>query len=283
MTLMRLIFGILLCLLISISTAEAHLAGQPPFFTINDEYSALYPVSITSTNQMSLPQDIAVKTHRVGETMQFNMEVEKLPLPLDIVQKTTFSWDFGDGTTAEGITNTHIYTTPGSYVLTIYADFSAVNATFEPQLMQSVLLHILPDDSYKLPQVTIDANGTLITDPIVDTVDIYGKEIRLKANTSPGTAAIKSVTWDIGDGNIATKAAITHTYSPNRQYYFPFVRVIDANGFMIDAYVELNNAEPARTEQLKTKNVPYLIILIIVVINALAAFLWFKTRKKRQK
>src|SRR5690348_15333050 len=78
------------------SQASAHLAGQPPFFVINNFYSNLYPVPLTSLSNFPLPQDMAPNTYTVNQTLNMHLDEKVLPAPPEVIEKTKFTWDFGD-------------------------------------------------------------------------------------------------------------------------------------------------------------------------------------------
>src|SRR5579884_4292014 len=141
--------------LFNAAPVSAHLAGQPPFFVINDKYSNLYPVPLTSLSDFPLPQDLAPATYLVNTDLDMKFDITKLPAPPDVVKKTQFFWDFGDGDKGTGLEMHHTYKKPGSYILTVNAFDGTTPA---PQLLESVLINVLPNWNYKLPQAVIRIN-----------------------------------------------------------------------------------------------------------------------------
>jgi len=148
-----------------ITPVSAHLSGQPPYLMINGKYTNLYPVPVSSLENFSLPQDNAPENYIVDQKLSFIMEVDKLPAPPEVVKKTTFTWDFGDGNKSVGLSQTHTYTKPGSYFQIIYANDGS---TPTPQLLSSVLINILPNPAYKLPTNIIRVNKLESKDPLTD-------------------------------------------------------------------------------------------------------------------
>lgn len=122
--------------------AFAHLPGQTPYFKINGKYSSLYPVLTSSLNNFALPQDIGPQTYLINKPIVFEIDTNKLPVPKEILDQTTFTWDFGDGSHGQGLTNTHTYRKMGSYTLSIEAKTPDMPSS---QLIQSVMFHVLPD------------------------------------------------------------------------------------------------------------------------------------------
>ena len=76
----------------------AHIAGQPPFFKMNDKYADYYPVYSTSLSDFTLPQDLAPENYLVNELVQFEIDTKMLPFPPEVIEKIEYTWDFGDGT-----------------------------------------------------------------------------------------------------------------------------------------------------------------------------------------
>src|SRR3989344_2362909 len=83
-------------------SANAHLAGQPPFFKINNEYSGLYSVPVSSS-LFKIPQDGPTKNFIVGEKIDFEIDTQQLQIPEDVVKKSNFIWEYGDGATTSGL------------------------------------------------------------------------------------------------------------------------------------------------------------------------------------
>src|SRR5258705_2741528 len=139
------------------SSALAHIAGQPPFLRVNGQYANLYFVPLSSLYDFDLPQDGAPDNYFINQTISFELDPMKLPAPSDVIAKTKFDWDFADGTHSQGLKNDHKFTKIGSYIVKIYADDST---TPKPQIIESVLVNILPDSNYKLPKAKILVTGS---------------------------------------------------------------------------------------------------------------------------
>lgn len=228
--------------LVFCSPVAAHLAGQPPFFKINGKYSNLYPVPTTSIANFSLPQDLAADNYLVNGEISFEIDTTQLAVPQEVVQKTIFSWDYGDGERGLGLKNTHTYIKPGSYILTIYAKYDQVSGN---QLFQSVLLNVLPDKSYQLPKAKILINDKTSSDPLVNILKFeYGQKLSFDASESTAQSSrIVSYFWDFGDSQTGNDAKTTHTYSKDlpQQQVFPVLRIKDENGFIADNFLEVDN------------------------------------------
>lgn len=275
-----LFLSICLFFLITPLQVGAHLAGQPPFFLMNGKYAGFYPVYSTSLPNFPLPQDMAPETYLVNQPIDFAIDAKVLPFPPDVVAKTTFSWDFGDGAKASGLKNTHAYTKPGSYLLTIHADYAGYSDPNTKPLLQAVLLNVVPDKNYKLPKATITVNGKQVNDPLNDTFSFpSGSKITLSAEKSvEGTSPIATYFWDVGDGQKSDKKTITVSYKNTQAYVFPMLRVKDKNGFISDAYVQIENS------QAKPATSPFfahpLLLLGLGNLLILGTIAWFVMRKK---
>jgi hypothetical protein len=222
--------------------ASAHLAGQPPFFKINGEYSNLYPVPLTSLEDFDLPQDLATKNFLVGDKLIFELDTNMLPAPKEVIANTKFSWEFGDGNKGSGLAQQHTYEKMGSYILTIYADDGS---TPTPQLLQSVMINILPDASYQLPKAVIRANNKQSTDPLVDILKFSLKsQVQFDSSFSQATSGkIVNVRWDFGDKESSDRITVSHLYDTEMSQVFPVLRVVDSNGFIGDTFIEIQNSD----------------------------------------
>jgi hypothetical protein len=219
---------------------SAHMVGQPPFFKINGVFTLLYPVPTSSVPDFLLPQDIADKNFLVNDPLEMDMEISQLPILPEIIDQTTFLWEFGDGEKGEGLKNTHRYKKPGSYFLTVQAKYR----TDEPQLIQSTLIHILPDHNYQLPQAKIIVNGKVSNDPLTDPIAVnFKNSIHLDATSSLAQGNNLEFYWDLGDGKFRKEKEVDYNYDADSMQVFPVLRVKDQNGFIGDAYVELTDEQ----------------------------------------
>ncbi len=230
----------LLYSLFFIPTASAHLVGQPPFFKINGVYSNLYPVPLTSLENFGLPQDLAPENYLINQPISMEFDLAKLPAPPEVIAKTKFNWDYGDGSHGSGLKNTHAYSRMGSYIMIIYADDGS---TPTPQIIQSTMLHILPSKNYQLPKSVIKINNQKSKDPLTDILRFkFSDGLHFDASESNAPSSkIVSYLWDFGDRSSDTTSTITHSYPGDLSQIFPVLRVKDANGFIADSFVEVEN------------------------------------------
>jgi hypothetical protein len=238
---LKVILAVIFILIFFAQPSYAHLVGQPPFFKILGVYSNLYPVPMSSLSDFNLPQDLAAENYLINQNLDFVLNVNLLPVPADIVAKTAFVWDFGDGTHGKGIKNSHTYSKPGSYILNITAQYGNEQAS----LIESVMLNILPDKNYHLPVAVIKINNQKSKDPLTDIIKVnFNADINFDASDSvPGSSKIVSYFFDFGDESSNSSKIANHSYSRKSglSTSFPLLRVKDENGFIADAFVEIED------------------------------------------
>lgn len=193
----------------------------------------------------------------VGIPIALEIDPSQLQVPDEIIKKTTFAWDYGDGTKGSGLKNTHTYKKIGSYTLSITASYTDQGEYVPPQLFQSVQLDIVPNKSYKMPRAVVSVNGTTVKNPLNDSVMVKpGSEVSLDASKSLLNSTVTSYFWDFGDGETGTGERVTHTYDPKTKQAFPIVRIKDKDGFIIDNLSQIKftkDANPAKNINITNK------------------------------
>jgi PKD repeat protein len=125
-------------------------------------------------------------------------------------------WDFGDGSTGEGQTTSHVYSQPGVYDVVVTLFVLAGRETAMDVTTATITGGQLPG------QLTVNAGG-----PYSGRV---GQPVAFQAQVGlggrpPGTQV--QVTWEFGDGNTGTGQSSFHTYTAPGTYT---VRVIASVG-----------------------------------------------------
>lgn len=103
-----------------------------------------------------------------------------------------FFWDFGDGNTSTQFSPVHLYTTPGTYTITLIVEDTAT--CNKRDTVSGVVIFPPP----------------VVADMAVDTVEGC---IPLTVSFSHSSSAGANIGWDFGDGNTSFQNAPSHTYT----------------------------------------------------------------------
>lgn len=233
---------VLLALVIWPSGIFAHSIGQPPFVKVNGIFTDYYSVPSSSLAGFDLPQDSIKESLLVGQEVKIEIDEAALPVPKEIVEKTKFLWDFGDGYTTTGLTASHAFSKPGTYFIKIRADSGE---GFEAQLLQSTFINIVPSKEYKLPKSIIEISGRQSKDPLLDIIDVnFNKDINFDGSKSTGgDSEIVEYIWDTGDQNQKNETKFNYKYQENPYTVFPVLRIKTKDGFIADSFIQIKDAE----------------------------------------
>jgi hypothetical protein len=125
---------LLFCLCLTHNT-EAHF--EKSILKVNGEYTVQLPNPHSADGQ-EIPSTLT-RTLVQGQRASFELDTSRFDTPQSIVQKTTFIWDFGDGsvkTTGLLLTKqVHTYRKQGTYTIKIIADYSTAGVVIPPQLI----------------------------------------------------------------------------------------------------------------------------------------------------
>lgn len=152
-----------------------------------------------------------------------------------------YSWDMGDGTLLSGTAVQHTYATAGNYTVTLTVSDQAGRTG---SATQAVSVSAIPDTP---PTAVIEGPG----------VAMVGEQVTFSAAGSvPGTNAIASFAWQMGDGT-GSEAIPDSTYTTIYGVpglYYPSVTVYDANGLSSTASmaIQVNATLEGQTWSLTT-------------------------------
>ena len=198
--------------------------------TVTDFYGNTgYDTVIVIANEPEAPEAVITTTPAaVSGTVTgsapfevyFNAYESSSPESESGVTIVSYSWDFGDGSSATGVTKSHTYSNIGTYtvVLTVTDSngkkgYASVNIKVEKEL--TVVINTTPDPP----------TGTV---PFTVYFDAYG---------SDSESGIVDYSWDFGDGGSGTGITTSHTYSTVGTYTV-ILTITDSNGY--EAYDSVN-------------------------------------------
>jgi PKD repeat protein len=144
---------------------------------------------------------------KAGEPIQFKL----------LNQNSFVSWDFGDGYISYASEPAHIYTSPGTYTVTLKAGDIDGN----PQLTVADEIIISDTEHY-----VIDFDASVRYGQFPLTVQFY--------NLSPDA---DSWLWDFGDGTTSTDQHPEHTYQDPQTFT---VKLVSTNGSLVRSHIREN-------------------------------------------
>ena len=116
----------------------------------------------------------------------------------DATGPISYAWNFGEGTSATGMTVSHAFSAPGSYTVSVTAD-GPYNSDTDTCLVNVV------DEPLALANCRVSPSSADIGQTVTVSADVSGAEPR-------------EVTVDFGDGNTADSLPATHSYSDPGTY-----------------------------------------------------------------
>ena len=122
-------------------------------------------------------------------------------------QIISYSWDFGDGSTAGGVNVSHNYTEPGNYqtVLTVTDETGLSSQATTP-----VIINAPPPPINEPPLAVLAVSEFQGKAPITITFSA--------ADSTDSDGTITDYLWDFGDGSSATGTTVEHSYTEAADY-----------------------------------------------------------------
>ncbi len=114
----------------------------------------------------------------------------------------SFAWDFGDGTTATGITTSHQYAAPGDYAVVLTVTGSSGRTAVSPP----TAITVVDAGGPVPPSASIAADLTSGPAPLTVNFDATG-------SSAAGDASLTDFAWNFGDGNGASGSNVDHTFT----------------------------------------------------------------------
>lgn len=282
----KLLLILILCLIFLPKSTFANGAGLPPFFEVNGKLSIPNPLQVygITASTFLIPQDFTAENYLINQQINFKVDQDKLGtvIPLSLIKNVRYDWDYGDGTKATGLQNTHSYAKMGSYILVLTINIYPDLTQPPTQFVDSFLLNILPDKNYaNLPQSILQINGQMPKDAETKEIDLdFNNSINFDASISqtPG-GTVSQYLWNFGDGQTSSQQITTHKYTdPN--FKVVVLRVKDSNGFMSDNFVGLKNT-PQKSVSLpvQTSNSSTIIMALLGLLFIICGITYFKLKK----
>jgi PKD repeat protein len=229
-----------------------------------------YTLTLKVTDRGAL-SDIATRTVRVyvkgvnkaplAQISQLNVAYMSEAVVFDASNSTdedlahaTFSWDFGDGASGQGLAVSHTYMADGAFVVRLNVT-DAAGLSGAAQLSVKVFRRgvNLPPAAQFVHTPFQPKAGQGVEFDASDTVD-----------ESPSTL---NFTWNFGDGSVAGGKVVTHAYSAKGLYKVT-LRVRDQGGLTDVFSYDVTVAGTSKPVPRPFDWTPYIILSVIVVLLA---------------
>ena len=124
---------------------------------------------------------------------------------------TSYSWDFGDGSTGTNSMELHKYMIPGDYIVSLsVTDNKGAVGNNDRKLTYITVLHPEISDSTSTPHAIISVKASVVV-PGTE-IEFNGAGSWSYLDGSASTDEITSWAWDFGDGQTETGNIVTHTF-----------------------------------------------------------------------
>lgn len=180
------------------------------------------PTAVISTTAAAGPAPLAVSFDGSGSKADGSASIK------------SYTWSFGDGTTATGSTASHTFTSAGTYetTLTVTDTNGLTSATNTPVIVTTSVANVAP-------KASICATTTSGTFPL--TVSFDGS----CSTDSDGTIA--SYVWSFGDGSAGSGKSVSHTFTTAAEFIVT-LQVTDDQGATGTATTKVTAQEETATD-----------------------------------
>ena len=187
-------------------SSESHTYSTPGSYTVEATVTDADDLSDTVTTTVSVEDDRQPPTADLecsptsispGESISCDASGST-----DDNQITGYEWDFGDGETGFGATESHTYSSPGTYTV-------EATITDADDLSDTVTTTVTVENGGSHPTVDIECSPTSIEPD---------ESISCDASGSTDDKKITGYEWDFGDGETGFGATESHTYSSPGTY-----------------------------------------------------------------
>lgn len=216
-------FGIVLLLLVfSPQKVLAHVGGVP-FLKINGQYTPANSAYFSNPALKSeVPQDIGAEKYLVNKPINFEIDVNQIPVQREMINQAVFRWSFEEGSQeySYGLKPKHTYSKIGSHLAAL--DIQAPGEKeFTPY--DVIQLDVVDDPGYQLPTASIE-----VLAPVLKTAQPFTFKANFKTAQN---AKIEAYFWFVEDQKTENKPEITATFTDKDFFTLVFLSYQDEKGF----------------------------------------------------
>jgi PKD repeat protein len=185
---------------VKVSTAYSESGAYTVTLTVTDDDGATDTIATSKVVMNKFPVAIFTETAEnvyVDESISFNAAESHDPDGTIV----SYSWDFGDGTTATGVTVSHAYSDNGLYSVTLTVTDND-GATASAHATKTVM-NMQPVASFTETAEAVNTGETVSFDA---------------SDSSDPDGSIVDYSWDFGDGAKGTGVSVQHAYSQDGTY-----------------------------------------------------------------
>jgi PKD repeat protein len=166
-------------------------------------HSTLYAFSTTATTALQAVINATPLTGSTPLTVNFSAASSTGSI-------SSFSWDFGDGSTATGGTTSHAYSIAGTYT----AQLTITDTNGQTSIASTTVTATDSSTTPATPPTAVISSSTAMgAAPL--TVNFNGS-----GSTAANNATIATYSWSFGDGSSATGASIAHSFVTVGTYHY---------------------------------------------------------------
>jgi PKD repeat protein len=245
---------------VSVQHAYSQNGTYTVILTVTDDDGATGTTSATKTVLNRIPIASfteSAETVSTGESIHFDASESYDPDGTIV----SYTWDFGDGTTAVDVEVDHMYKEDGVYTVTLTViddDGATSSATATKNILN------------RPPIASFTENATIVS---------QDESIHFDASESyDPDGTIVSYTWDFGDGTTATGVTSDHAYSEDGNYTVTLT-LTDDDG----ASASLVATKIVKVETVLPLAVLSVIGLGVTALSATLLYAFYVRRKKKKK